>query len=44
MWLWPWSNTNELNLDWILCEIKKMKNEIDNFDVNLEEYVDNWLK
>jgi hypothetical protein len=43
MWLWPWSNTNELNLDWILCEIKKMKNEIDNFDVNLEEYVDNWL-
>lgn len=43
MWLWPWSNTNELNLDWILSQIIDLGNRVDSFSGELREYVREYL-
>ena len=45
---YPYTDTHELNLDWILAEVKRLQERIDNFEGiimdELEAYVDNRLQ
>lgn len=47
---WPYTNFHDLNLDWIISKIKEfgadlkqLADEIDAFQPEMQEYVNNWL-
>ena len=43
----PFTNFHEMNLDWVINEIKNLGNEVDNFSSELQnyvyEYLDKWI-
>lgn len=39
----PYTNYHEKNLDWVIEEVKKLADEIGQYDVHMEELVDQWL-
>lgn len=39
----PYTNYQQLNIDWVINEIKKLGNDVRNFDSNLQNYVYNYL-
>ena len=39
----PYTNFHELNLSWLLEEMKKLVEAMKNYDVHMEELVDEWL-
>lgn len=39
----PYTNFHELNLAWLLEEMKKLAEAMENYDVHMEELVDEWL-
>lgn len=40
----PYTNYQELNLDWLLSSMKKLAEDMANYDVHMEELVDEWLQ
>lgn len=39
----PYTNFHELNLGWLVEEVKKLSDEMGQYDVHMEELVDQWL-
>ena len=40
----PYSNYQDLNLDWVLQAVKDVQKKIDDFDADLQDMVDAWLE
>ena len=39
----PYTNFHDLNLDWLVEAMKKLGEEVENYDAHIEESVDEWL-
>lgn len=39
----PYTNFQDLNLGWIIEEMKKLSEEVENYDAHIEEVVDEWI-
>lgn len=39
----PYTNFHDLNLDWLIEAMKKLGEEVENYDAHIEESVDEWL-
>lgn len=40
---WPYTNFHDLNLDWIVAKIKELQADVENFSVDVQQYVNQWL-
>lgn len=39
----PYTNFHELNLDWLLESMRQLADDMENYDANMQQFVDQWM-